>query len=74
MERYYVYTFDVETFIVADSVTNKEVCVCGDFDDTTDAENRAEKIAAAMNYFTVPPAMAYDASLKCMELFNQKSK
>ncbi len=74
MERYYVYQFDIETFIVADNATNREVCVCGSFDQNEDAENRAEKIAAALNYITADPRDVYDASLKCEELFFQQDE
>lgn len=74
MERYYVYRFDNETFVVADNVTNREVCLCGEFGEGEDAENRAEKVAAALNYITADPGDAYDASLKCEELFFQQNE
>lgn len=45
MEGYYVYQFDSETFVVGDDVTNREICICGDYDDLADAQQRANRIA-----------------------------
>lgn len=49
MERYYVYQFDSETFVVGDDVTNREICICGDYDDLADAQQRATRIAELFN-------------------------
>lgn len=67
--KYYASQFDLETFVVCDETRNREFCVCGNFDDDEDAEDRANKIAAALNYITAEPQDAYDAKLKCRELF-----
>lgn len=69
MERYHVNQFDLETFIVIDNVDEREVCICADINDIEDAKSKAEKIAAALNFVTAEPEDAYDASLKCMEIF-----
>jgi len=47
--RYVVSRFDIETFVVIDREANREICICGDYDDYEDAEMRAEKIADALN-------------------------
>lgn len=49
MDRYYVYQFDSETFVVGDDVTNREICICGDYDDLADARQRANRIAEMLN-------------------------
>lgn len=49
MERYYVYQFDTETYVVADDVTNREICICGDYDELVDARERADRIAECLN-------------------------
>ena len=49
MDRYYVYQFDSETFVVGDDVTNREICICGDYDDLADARQRANRIAELLN-------------------------
>jgi hypothetical protein len=43
-ERYYISQFDGDTYQIVDSVENKEVCVCSNYDDWGDAEERARKI------------------------------
>lgn len=47
--RYTVSRFDTETFVVVDRATNREICVCSDYDDYEDAEKRAEQITNALN-------------------------
>jgi hypothetical protein len=47
--RYYVDQFDGSIFIVVDDVKKREICVCGDYDDWADSEQRAQKIATLLN-------------------------
>jgi hypothetical protein len=47
--RYYVSQFDGDTYQVVDSVENREVCVCSNYDDLEDAEERAERIVRLLN-------------------------
>ncbi len=50
MERYYVYGFDRDTFVVADIVSKREICVCGNYENGgMDADIRAYRIAEALN-------------------------
>ena len=49
MDRYDVYQFDSETFVVSDEVTKREICICGEYDDLADARQRAEQIAELLN-------------------------
>lgn len=49
MDRYYVYQFDLETFVVSDDMTNREICICGEYDDLDDAHQRADRIAELLN-------------------------
>jgi hypothetical protein len=47
--RYYVHALDGKTFVVADDVEKREICVCEDYDDWEDALDRAQKIASFLN-------------------------
>lgn len=47
--RYFVYPFDRATFVVADSVENREICICANYDGWDDSEQRAEKIVSLLN-------------------------
>ncbi|MCZ2127564.1 MAG: hypothetical protein LC099_07305 [Anaerolineales bacterium] len=47
--RYYISQFDSDTFQVVDLVENREVCVCSNYDDWEDAEERAKKIVLLLN-------------------------
>ncbi len=47
--RYYVSQFDGDTYQVVDSVENREVCVCSNYDDWQDAEERARRIVTLLN-------------------------
>lgn len=47
--RYYILEFDSNTFQVVDSVENREVCVCSNYDAWEDAEERAKKIVLLLN-------------------------
>lgn len=49
MNRYDVYKFDSNTFVVFDHVEEREICVCSNYDDWADAELRARNIVNALN-------------------------
>ena len=49
MKRYRVDQFDSETWIVADSIENREVCICGDYEGWRDGKRRAHLIAGLLN-------------------------
>ena len=49
MQRFVVYEFDWRTFLVVDQDEQREICVCGNYDDWEDAEERAKKIAFLLN-------------------------
>jgi plasmid replication initiation protein len=49
MQRYTMIQFDNNTFVVADQHEQREVCVCANYDDRADAEDRARTIAALLN-------------------------
>jgi len=53
MQRYTVSQFDGDTFVVIDHREQREVCICGNYDDWADAENRAQKIASWLNENTM---------------------
>ena len=44
-----VYQFDHETFVVFDRSKKREICVCSNYDDWTDAKDRAKNIAKLLN-------------------------
>lgn len=48
-ERYYITQFDGDAYQIVDSVENREVCVCSNYDDWEDAEERAKKIVTLLN-------------------------
>lgn len=48
-ERFYVSQFDGETYQIIDSVENREICVCSNYDEWEDAEQRAKNIAKLLN-------------------------
>ena len=48
-KRYYISKCDGNTYQVIDSVENREICVCSNYDDWEDAEERAKNIAKALN-------------------------
>jgi hypothetical protein len=54
MERFAINQFDSNTFVVVDQNQQKEICVCGNYDDEEDAEERARKIAFLLNEFELP--------------------
>lgn len=49
MERFDVYQFDGSTFVVFDTAEKREICVCSNYDDWEDAEERAKNIAKLLN-------------------------
>lgn len=49
MQRYIVSQFDGSTFVVIDQTEKREVCVCSNYDDWEDAEERAKKIVTLLN-------------------------
>lgn len=50
MKRYYdVSQFDGSTFVVFEQNEQREICICGNYDDWEDAEDRAQKIAFLLN-------------------------
>jgi hypothetical protein len=48
-KRFDVYQFDHQTWVVFDQVDKKEICVCSDYGDWEDAEERAKKIVRLLN-------------------------
>ncbi|MCG2787132.1 MAG: hypothetical protein L6461_18745 [Anaerolineae bacterium] len=57
MERYTVSQFDANTFQVIDCREKREICICANFDNLEDAQERAEKIAALLNQNSELPAL-----------------
>jgi len=49
MDRISVNQFDGITFVVIDQVEQREICICGNYGEWEDAEQRAEKIASLLN-------------------------
>jgi hypothetical protein len=49
MQRYIIDQFDKSTYVVIDQNEQREVCVCSNYDDWEDAEQRAKKIAKLLN-------------------------
>ena len=49
MQRYTISQFDSDTFVVIDQNEKREVCVCSNYDDWTDAKRRAKNIAELLN-------------------------
>lgn len=50
MSRYEISRFDDNTYVVVDLVSNREVCVCANYDEENDAEERARQIVMALTY------------------------
>jgi hypothetical protein len=48
-ERYYISQFDGDTYQIIDSAENREICVCLNYDEWEDAEQRAKNIAKLLN-------------------------
>jgi hypothetical protein len=49
VERYIINMFDQSTFQVIDQTEKREICVCCNYDNWEDAEERAKKIASLLN-------------------------
>jgi hypothetical protein len=49
MQRYIVSRFDESTFVVVDQNEQREICVCSNYDEWEDAEERAKSIAELLN-------------------------
>lgn len=49
MKRYVVSLFDKDTFLVVDKIKKKEICICGNYENSNDAEKRAKMIAIVLN-------------------------
>jgi hypothetical protein len=49
MQRYIVSQFDESTFIVIDQNEQREICICSNYDDWEDAEERARNIVKLLN-------------------------
>lgn len=49
VQRYYISRFDGDTYQIVDSIENREICVCSNYDDFFDAEERAKMIVKALN-------------------------
>lgn len=49
MQRYVVNKFDGNTFVVIDQKEQREICVCSNYDDKEDAQERAGEIAELLN-------------------------
>jgi len=49
MQRYIVNQFDGNTFVVIDQNEQREICVCSNYEDVEDAEDRARKIVGLLN-------------------------
>lgn len=49
MQRYTVSQVDKGTFQVIDQIEQREICVCSNYEDWEDAEERAKKIAELLN-------------------------
>ncbi len=48
-KRFDMYKFDHLTWVVFDQIYTKEICVCSDYDDWEDAEERAKNIVKLLN-------------------------
>lgn len=49
MQRYVVSKFDINTFVVVDQTEQREICTCSNYDDWSDAEERAKNIVRLLN-------------------------
>jgi len=49
MQRYIVSRFDRNTFVIIDQNENREICICSNYDDWIDAEDRAKRILELLN-------------------------
>ena len=49
MQRFIVNRFDENTFVVVDRTQQREICICSNYDDWEDAEERARNIVKLLN-------------------------
>jgi hypothetical protein len=49
MQRYTINQFDSSTFVVIDHDEQREICVCNNYAEYSDAEDRAQTIATLLN-------------------------
>lgn len=49
MDRFEINRFDGHTFVVFDKIEQREFCVCSNYEDWEDAEERATQIALLLN-------------------------
>ncbi len=49
MKRYVVSKFDENTFVIIDVKEKREICICGNYDEIFNAEDRAQRIALLLN-------------------------
>lgn len=49
MQRYVINQFDGDTFVIIDQNEQREICICSNYDDKEDAEERARKIVNLLN-------------------------
>ena len=49
MTRYSFYRFDTNTYVVFDRDEQREICVCSNYGELSDAEHRAQTIATLLN-------------------------
>lgn len=49
MKRFIISRFDGNTFVIIDRNEQREICVCSNYDDQEDAEERAKKIVKLLN-------------------------
>jgi hypothetical protein len=49
MDKFKVHQFDNETYIVIDTIEQREICICSNYDNVEDAEERAKLIAQLLN-------------------------
>lgn len=49
MNRFVVNQFDKDTYVVIDQNEQREVCICSNYDNWEDAEERAKNIIKLLN-------------------------
>lgn len=49
MKKFVVNKFDENTYVVIELEEQREICVCGNYEDWDDAKERAEQIALLLN-------------------------
>ncbi len=49
MQRFIVSQFDDDTFVVVDQKEQREICICSNYSEGTDAEERAKNIVLLLN-------------------------